>query len=610
VDLELAGQLPPGREPEPARPGGGHLLARIALWTVAALLIGVSVWAGLWLRGDRARRDAVRVAHLQAVLSGPIPGWLPGDDRYRRRVWAEVAHAYARQGRRLLWSHDGEPGPSARAFVSALAEAPRDGLDPADYGEPAFRQQLAARRLQRPPRPQAEAARIAALDVRLTASFLRFARELHDGRVPASQLDPDWMALRDTLDVTASLGRAIRSARAARRVAELGRSDPEYRALRDVLRAYREIEARGGWPAIPAGPVLKPGMKDERCTALRARLAMTGDLARPGAGEEYDRALATAVGRYQSRMGLDSTGRLDDPTRRSLNVPAAERRRTLELNLERMRWLPAKLPDPLARVNIPESHLRVRQTGTEPLSMRAVVGAPTDPTPVFSDIITYLEFHPTWGVPKKILANEMLPQFRKDDGYFFANAIRVFDIAPEVPLEVDPRDVPWERVEEDTFPYVVRQDAGPQNPLGQIKFMCPNEYDVYLHDTPARRFFERSSRFLSHGCVRVQDPLLLAAWLLEETPLAPPESLVAIMADSTWRRVGLKRRLPVLVEYRTAWVDEAGVAHFRPDVYGLDKRLDAALRSGHVSDFELNPKVLRNPRMPLRADWAALRSTR
>ncbi len=608
MDLELAGQLPPQREPAP--PGGGYLLARIALWAAAALLIAVAVWAGLWLRGERARGDAVRLAHLSAALSGSIPAWLPGDDPYRRRVWAEVLRTYGRHGRRLLWSHDGEPGPSARAFVSALADAPREGLDPADYGEPAFRQQLAARRLKRPARPQAEAARIAALDVRFTASFLRYARELREGRVPASRLDPDWLALRDTLDVDGALMRAARSARAARRVNELARSDPEYRALRDALRAYRELEARGGWAAIPAGPVLKVGARDARCRALRARLAATGDLPGAAGGDLYDAGLAGGVRRHQERVGLEPTGRLDDATRRSLNVPAAERRRVLELNLERLRWLPAKLPDPLARVNIPESQLRVNQTGAETLSMRAVVGAPTDPTPVFSDVITYLEFHPTWGVPKKILANEMLPQFRKDDGYFTANAIRVFDIAPEIPQEVDPRDVPWERVEEDTFPFVVRQDAGPQNPLGQIKFMCPNEYDVYLHDTPSRRFFERSSRFLSHGCVRVQDPTLLAAWLLQETPLAPPESLVAIMADSTWRRVGLKRRLPVLVEYRTAWVDEAGVVHFRPDVYGLDRRLDAALRSGRVSDFELNPLVRRNPRMPLCADWAALRTAR
>jgi murein L,D-transpeptidase YcbB/YkuD len=580
----------------------------VALWAGAVLLIGVSVWAGIWLRGRQSRDDSVRVAHLRALLSGSIPSWLPGDDAYRRRAWAAVVHAYGRHGRHLLWSHDGEPSPSARAFVRALAEAPLEGLDPAAYGELALRQQLAARRLKRPPRPQVEAARIAALDVRLTSSFLRYARELHDGRIPSSRLDPDWVALRDTLDVEAALARSFRSARAARRVADLGRDDADYRRLRDVLRTYREIEAGGGWPAIAAGPPIKFGMRDERCRALRVRLAATGELPRATGDAVFDVGLAAAVRRYQARVGLDVTGRLDEPTRLSLNVSTTERRRTLEMNLERVRWVPAKLPDPIVRVNIPESHLRVLQHGAEPLEMRAVVGAPSDPTPVFSDIITYLEFHPTWGVPRKIVVNEMLPQYKKDEEYFLANNIRVFDIAPEIPQEVDPRDVPWERVEEDTFPYIVRQDAGPQNPLGQIKFMCPNEYDVYLHDTPARRFFERSSRFLSHGCVRVQDPMLLATWLLQETPLAPPESLVAIMADSTWRRVGLKRRLPVLVEYRTAWVDDSGAVHFRPDVYGLDRRLAAALEKGRVSDFELNPLVQRNPRMPTATDWAALRA--
>ena len=161
--------------------------------------------------------------------------------------------------------------------------------------------------------------------------------------------------------------------------------------------------------------------------------------------------------------------------------------------------------------------------------------------------------------------------------------MRVFDVSPEMPQEVDPRDVPWERVEEDSFPYIVRQDAGPQNPLGQVKFMCPNEYDVYLHDTPSRRHFGYGSRFLSHGCVRVQDPMVLASYLLQDSPLSSPDSMLAIMADSTWRQVGLKRRVPVLIEYRTAWLDEAGVVQFRPDVYGLDQRLDAALKSGRLS---------------------------
>ena len=258
-------------------------------------------------------------------------------------------------------------------------------------------------------------------------------------------------------------------------------------------------------------------------------------------------------------------------------------------------------------MNIPESELRVIEHGADSLSMRVVVGSPKDPTPVFADVVTYLEFHPTWGVPKKILIGEMLPKFKKKKDYFASNSIHVFDVHPEIPLEVDPRDVPWERVAEDTFPFVVREDAGQQNPLGQIKFMCPNEYDVYLHDTPARRFFENTSRFLSHGCVRVQDPWALATYLLKDTPLAAPESLLAVMADSTSRRVGLKHRVPVLVEYRTAWVDSANVVHFRPDVYGLDHRLAEALASGRLADFELNPLVLRNPLMPVQRDWAALR---
>jgi murein L,D-transpeptidase YcbB/YkuD len=608
VDLEKAAELHSPGEPPPH--GGGVDFARIGIWAGVGLLVGFFVWAGLRLRAEQARADAVRVADLRTFLNGSVPKWVPGDDGSRRRLWAEVKSSYESHDTHLLWSNDGEPSVSARAFLSALAEAPREGLDPADYGMRALRQQFAARRLKGPARPLLEASRIAALDVRFTASFLGYVRALREGRLPASVLDPDWVALRDTLDLNTALARVIRSAHAARRVADLGRTDRAYKALRDALRRYREIDSRGGWPVIPGGAMLRAGMTDERCRALRARLAASGELARAADDTRFDAALEEALRRYQARMGLEVTGQLDDVTRRSLNVSVTERCQTLALNLERARWMPQTLPDPLIRVNIPESELRVIQQGGDSLSMRVVVGSPNDPTPVFADVVTYLEFHPTWGVPKKILVNEMLPRFKKNKDYFTANNIRLLDIHPEIPQEVDPRDVPWQRVDEDTFPYIARQDAGRQNPLGEIKFMCPNEYDVYLHDTPAHRFFERNTRFLSHGCVRVQDPLALATYLLQDTPLAAPESLAAIMADSTWRRVGLKRRVPVLVEYRTAWVDEQGVLNFRPDVYGLDRRLAEALANGHLADFDLNPLVLRNPLMPAQADWAALRTHR
>ncbi len=608
MDLESVPPPLPPSDPPPRRRGVDWV--RFFTWAGVVLLVGFSVRVGLRIHGERARADAVRVAQLRALLKGSVPQWLPGDDASRRRVWTEVKASYSGHALHLLWSRDGEPSVSARAFTSALAEAPREGLDPADYDERALRQRLEPRPLKSPEHPELEARRIAALDVRLTAAFVRYVRELAEGRIPAARLDPDWVALRDTLDIHNALTHAIRSARAARRVADLGRTDPEYKALRGALRVYRDLESRGGWPVLPGGPILRKGMQDERCRALRARLAATGDLPRASQEPRFDSALESAVQHYQARMGLELTARLDDVTRRSLNVSVTERCRTLELNLERARWNPQSLPDPLLRVNIPESQLRLFQQGAESLSMRVVVGSPKDPTPVFADIVTYLEFHPTWGVPKKILVGEMLPRFRKKKDYFLTHSIRVFDVHPEIPLEVDPRAVPWERVAEDTFPFIVRQDAGRQNPLGQIKFMCPNEYDVYLHDTPARRYFERTSRFLSHGCVRVQDPLVLATYLLRDTPLAVPDSLAAIMADSTWRRVGLKRRMPVLVEYRTAWVDSAGVVHFRPDVYGLDQRLAEALESGQVSDFELNPLVLRNPLMPVQRDWAGVRRRR
>lgn len=339
MDLEhIPPPLPPSAAPPPAPPPRrGVDWVRIATWTFVVLLVAITARMGLRYLDARASANAERVAHLRALLKAPVPKWLAGDDASRKRVWAEVKRGYSGRGLRLLWSHDGEPSVSALAFASALSEARREGLDPADYGERAIQQHFAARRLEsakrtaeRTPertkdkallaRRAVEAARIAALDVRLTAAYVRYARELAEGRVPAARLDPDWVALRDTLDVHDALTHAVRSARAARRVADLGRSDPEYKALRGALRMYRDIESRGGWPVVPAGPVLRMGMQDDRCRVLRTRLAATGDLPRESRERRFDAALEHALRRYQTRAGLDTTGRLDDDTRRSLNV--------------------------------------------------------------------------------------------------------------------------------------------------------------------------------------------------------------------------------------------------------------------------------------------------
>jgi murein L,D-transpeptidase YcbB/YkuD len=331
---------------------------------------------------------------------------------------------------------------------------------------------------------------------------------------------------------------------------------------------------------------------------LRRRLACTGDLADSSGGSVFDATVESALRRFQARHGLRATGRLDGEARAALIVPAAERVRTLELNLERARWMPAVLPEPYLRVNIPEYRLSLVNGGVDSLAMRVVVGQVSSQTPVFSAAVSFLEFNPTWRLPKHILVEEILPAFRRDPEYFSKHQMRALWTAAREPVELVPAQVNWAAVEEDTFHVLVAQDAGPENPLGRIKFMCPNQYDVYLHDTPARGYFASQVRDLSHGCVRVENPLGLAERLLRGTPVASRDSIESIIAGAAWRRVVLAQRMPVHVQYWTSWVDSAGDVQFRTDIYGLDRRLDAALRAGRTSDFVINPEVLWGSKRP------------
>jgi murein L,D-transpeptidase YcbB/YkuD len=236
--------------------------------------------------------------------------------------------------------------------------------------------------------------------------------------------------------------------------------------------------------------------------------------------------------------------------------------------------------------------------------MRVVVGERRNPTPVFSDVVTYLQFNPPWRVPKRIVSEELLPAWRRDTTYLTQNRMQVLYVRAPRPPRVEPAAVDWSALERDTFGYMVVQDGGEGNPLGRIKFMCPNEYDVYLHDTPSRSHFVHAERARSHGCIRVERPFDLAARLLAGQMVAARDSVDSLVARGLEREVGLKRRIPVHVAYWTAWVDSAGATQFRDDLYGIDRRLDEALRGRTTAAFVLNPPLLWGAQKA-RADSAA-----
>jgi murein L,D-transpeptidase YcbB/YkuD len=419
------------------------------------------------------------------------------------------------------------------------------------------------------------------------------APHLRDGRVPRGLLDREWTLSTRNLDWLAHLRREHEHD-PARVFAALEPRHEGYRRLREALARYRAIAAAGGWPELPAGPPLAEGASDPRVALLVRRLVMTGDLPATARDTVFDRRLVSAIGAFQARQGIPRSGIVGEATRAILNVPVETRIRQIELNLERWRWLPEELGERRIEVNIPAYRLELVDSGRVARAMRVVVGKRVSPTPVFSDAVTYVDVNPTWTLPPSVVQKELVHELRRKPDYLAANGMYVVSIADARRDTVDASTVPWKQATSDSFPYLIIQGAGPENPLGRVKLMCPNEYDVYLHDSPQRSRFGVAVRDYSHGCVRVEEAVALADSLLRPV-LADTATVDSLVARATWRRVRLPKPVPVHFLYWTAWADEAGRLCYRDDIYGLDERLEAALRTRTPAQLALNPKVEISP---------------
>jgi murein L,D-transpeptidase YcbB/YkuD len=488
---------------------------------------------------------------------------------------ASMPRFYERRAYQPAWASAGRPSAVAGELPALLRRADLDGLRPADYHLEALE------RLVDEGGAGWDAARLADLDLLLTDAFLLYGSHLLSGRINPETLDPEWRANRRGTDLVPVLERALDGEGVAAALDGLRPPQEGYRRLRDVLRRYRAVAADGGWPVVPPGPTLRLGARDARVPSLRQRLALSGDLADLEAADPqtFDAALERAVRRFQGRHGLEVSGVVDAAAIEALNAPVEQRTRQLELNLERWRWLPQHLGTRHILVNIAAFALDVVEDGRPVLDMRVVVGRPYRRTPVFSDTLRYLVLSPTWHVPRNIAVQDKLPQIKRDPGYLAAQRMRVYLPHEGALTELDPATVDWANVTAARFPYVLRQDPGPLNALGRVKFMFPNSYTVYLHDTPTRDLFARAERDFSSGCIRIERPIELAEYLLRDDPRWTRQAILGAVGAGVERTVWLRTPIPVHLLFWTAWADEEGVVQFRKDLYGRDARLDAALRA-------------------------------
>jgi len=431
----------------------------------------------------------------------------------------------------------------AAILVQMLKGADAQGLEPGDFdlgdAESALRSPDPALR----DRAQA----------RLQAAAIAYARAEHGGRIRPDRFPADWAIRPAPYDAAADFAAAVGAGRVGAWAASLAPAEPRYAALVRAYGLYRDIAARGGWPALAAGPSLKLGATGDRVDALRRRLAIEDPATPPSTAaanaDVYDAGLAEAVSRAQARYGLTPDGVLGAETRRALDVAVETRLGQLRANLERWRWVPRQLPALRVELNIASATLELYDAGESALGMKAIVGQARKPTPMFEDRIEAVVFNPPWNVPQDIAIKEIWPKIHKDPGYM---AREGFVVKPDGTLQ---------------------QLPGPRCALGTIKFDLPNRFGVYLHDTPVHELFARDQRDLSHGCMRLEQPNVLAKRLLDGAPGWPAWRVDAAIASGTTQRVVLAKPVPVFVFYWSAFVTDDGQVSFRSDAYGWDDQL-------------------------------------
>ncbi len=352
---------------------------------------------------------------------------------------------------------------------------------------------------------------------------------------------------------------------------------PDAIRLQVALDHYQALAAAGGWPVLPTGTQPMPGERDQRVVDLRERLRVSGDFeGLPGTADAwfFDAGLQRALYKFQERHGLPASGEADERTLAALNVPVENRIAQLQTTLTRWNWLPRDLGPRYLWANVPGGSLELVENGAPAISMRIIAGHPDRPTPSFKDSIRRIVVNPPWSVPRTIAVEDLLPSQQEDPTFLARLGIRVIGASGR---EVDATRVDWRKFNADYFPYRLRQDPGPLNSLGKLKFVLNNPWDIFLHDTPSRRLFDLNSRTLSSGCLRLEKPEELADLLLEGTSFvgAPSGATSTTIAPegAPTRTLTLPRAIPVYVVYLTSWVTPSGEVNFRPDVYGRDARL-------------------------------------
>src|ERR1700690_405552 len=516
------------------------------------------------MSADRSSDSLRQDDGLSSLIKQRIIEWRsPSKINVRgERIYAAVLVQSFYKGRTYLpaWSQNGN-FVQVETHIRAIEDAYGDGLTPEYYHLSLIRSLVDKVGQQLAPDPIL----LSDLDILLTDAFLALGCHLSAGCVNPVTIETEWFAKSLKVNVSAVLEQALKKKQIREALMGLRPQKDIYDRLRLALARYRVLLSKGEWQLISPGPSLKKCSKSDRVVELRKRLTASGDLpADEGKiGDIFDEKVEQSIIVFQKRHGLECDGVVGRNTFNALNVPLKQRIRQMELNLERLRWILGNIEERFIVVNIANFQLDVIEKDKSILSMKVVVGKPYLRTPIFTSKMTYIVINPAWNIPDSIARKEILKKIEKNPHYLVEQNIKVLE---------------EEKVSRNALPYRFRQEPGPLNPLGSFKFMFSNEYDVYLHDTPAKRLFSENVRTFNHGCTRIEKPLELAEYLLRDDSHWSRKELVAAIEKGTEQTVMIPHTVNVHFLYLTAWVDESGSVQFRNDVYGRDKSLDEALR--------------------------------
>lgn len=486
----------------------------------------------------------------------------------------EISNFYSKRNYHLAW----DDKMNREDLISSLEASNEEGLLPGDYHLDAIKSLISKSGYK-----ELSDLDLADLDLLLTDAMILYASHLISGKVDQSELRTEWDLEKNKgpEDPYSLLTVTLENRQIKQILEDLKPKSYLYDHLKVKLKDYRELEKLGGWNSIPEGETLKKGMTNERIVDIRKYLIITKDLS-TGTNQDkplFDEELELAVKRFQYRHNLTQDGAIGKGTLAQMNISIEDRIDMIRINLERARWVLNQPGDDFLIVNIAGFNIRRIKKGEVVYESRVIVGKNHKESPIFKDAVQYIVFNPTWTLPYSIATRETLPKLKNDPGYLAAKQMEIMDRNGKI---LDPNSIDFNKYSSKNFPFIIRQKAGPHNALGQVKFIFPNKYAVYLHDTPSRGLFNREDRAFSHGCIRLEDKWDLVMSLMNEPDVWNMDKINQIVDSGKTTQVNLKTPVDIYILYWTAGVDRDKNLYFERDVYNRDASVLKALEAPMV----------------------------